>query len=146
MEFVFITVDDPRYQQALELRFGVLREPLGHARADVQFPFENESLHLIAYGEAVVCGCVMFHPESSSRGRLLQMAVAAQLQGRGLGRMLVRRLEGELERRGFDEVTLHARAPVVRFYERLGYAVYDEPFCEVGIEHRHMRRRLAALA
>jgi predicted GNAT family N-acyltransferase len=33
---------------------------------------------------------------------------------------------------------------VVPFYERLGYAVYGDPFEEVGVPHRHMRRALAA--
>ena len=40
------------------------------------------------------------------------------------------------------EVTLHARANVVGFYERLGYSAQGDPFLEVGIPHRHMRRAL----
>jgi hypothetical protein len=32
--FRFITVDAPDYRQELELRFRVLREPLGHRRED----------------------------------------------------------------------------------------------------------------
>ena len=68
------------------------------------------------------------------------MAVAAQRGG--LGTQLVRALEAELRERGFTHVHMHARADAVGFYERLGYAVYDEPFIEVGIVHRHMQRTL----
>jgi len=143
MELRFIRTGDALYSDELELRFRVLREPLGHARSDVPFAFEDDSLHLIALDESArVVGCVLFHPEAPATGRLFQMAVAPAQQGRGLGRQMVHTLEAELARRGVREVHLHARANVVPFYERLGYAVIGEPFVEVSIPHRHMRRAL----
>jgi ribosomal protein S18 acetylase RimI-like enzyme len=142
MGLLFITPGDALYAQELELRFRVLREPLGHTRADVPFPFERESLHLVACAGTRIVGCVLFHPEDATGGRLFQMAVAPALQGQGLGRELVRALEAELLRRGLCAVHLHARAPVVSFYERLGYEVYGDPFVEVGVPHHSMRRTL----
>ncbi len=139
----FIEPAHPLYPAEQELRFRVLREPLGFTRTQVAFPFEADSLHLVAHrGEAVV-GCVLFHPEDAHGGRLFQMAVAPERQGQGLGARLVGVLEAELKRRGFTHVHLHARATVVPFYARLGYAEYGEPFTEVGIPHRHMRKTLA---
>lgn len=146
-ELRFITTDSALYEAELELRFRVLREPLGHARSDVAFAFERESLHLVALdtsagAEGIVVGCVLFHREHAISGRLYQMAVAPARQRRGLGRTLVRTLEAELMRLGVREVHLHARANVVPFYARLGYAMFGEPFVEVSIPHRHMRRAL----
>jgi predicted GNAT family N-acyltransferase len=143
MDAILIDPDHPLYGQELELRYQVLRRPLGHTRADVPFPFERESLHLVLCEEARVVGCVLFHPEDARGGRLFQMAIAPEQQGRGLGRALVERLEALLRERGLSEVHLHARAPVASFYERLGYAVYGEPFVEVGVAHVHMRRSLS---
>ncbi|HLL54443.1 MAG TPA: GNAT family N-acetyltransferase [Myxococcaceae bacterium] len=142
VDLQFIDPGHTLYQGELELRFRVLREPLGHPRSAVLFPFEKESLHLVAVEGGEVRGCVLFHPEDERSGRLFQMAVRPELQGKGVGRMLVRRLEEELSRRGFTHVHLHARAQVVPFYERLGYEVYGEPFVEVGVPHRHMQRDL----
>lgn len=141
----FIDPAHPLYAGELELRFRVLREPLGRPRESVRFPFEDRSVHLVAQVPAggPVVGCVLFHPEDARGGRLFQMAVTPALQGRGLGVRLVRAMEAELVRRGYGEVHLHARAHVVPFYERLGYAVHGEPFEEVGVPHRHMRRALA---
>ncbi|NBD10385.1 MULTISPECIES: GNAT family N-acetyltransferase [Corallococcus] len=138
----FIHTAHPLYAGELDLRFRVLREPLGHARGDVKFPFEEESLHLVAHEGGAVLGCVLFHPEDAHGGRLFQMAVSPALQGKGVGARLVRALEEELRRRGFRHVHLHARTPVVPFYERLGYALYGEPYEEVGIPHRNMQRDL----
>jgi predicted GNAT family N-acyltransferase len=140
---LLITPDHPLYAQELELRYQVLRKPLGHTRADVPFPFERESLHLVLLENARVIGCVLFHAEDARGGRLFQMAVAPERQGRGLGRTLVCQLEAELLQRGLRDVHLHARAPVAAFYERLGYAIYGEPFVEVGVPHVHMRRTLS---
>ena len=146
-ELRFITPDDALYAREVELRFRVLREPLGYRREDVAFPFDAQSLHLVALqagdtGPDVV-GCVLFHPEGDGRGgRLYQMAVRPELQGQGLGARLVRHLEAALKARGVRHVHLHARASVVPFYERLGYAVEGEPYVEVGIPHRTMARDL----
>lgn len=138
----FITPGHPLYEAELELRFRVLREPLGLPRSSVTFPFEHESLHLVAHQEGRVVGCVLFHPDSPGGGRLFAMAVSPALQGGGLGRRLVTALEAELPRRGMVSIHLHARATVVPFYERLGYTVHGEPFTEVNIPHRHMRKLL----
>ncbi len=143
-DLLFIHPGHPLYPEELELRFRVLREPLGFPRSAVAFPFEADSLHLVALQAGAVVGCVLFHPEDAHGGRLFQMAVAPPLQGRGLGARLVSTLEAELLRRGFSHVHLHARGHVVPFYERLGYAVYGEPFTEVDIPHRHMRKALAS--
>jgi len=111
-------------------------------RGTERFPFEEESLHLVALDQGVVVGCVLFHPEGGGTGRLFQMAVEPGRQGKGLGARLVRTLEGEVARRGMHEVSLHARENAVGFYERLGYAVEGEMYVETGIPHRTMRRQL----
>ena len=142
MELIFIDAAHPLYAQELELRYQVLRAPLGFDRSSVKFPFDAASLHLVALERGSVVGCVLFHPEGAHAGRLFQMAVEPSRQKTGLGARLVRALEEELLRRGFQEITLHARAHVAGFYEKLGYELYGEPFVEVGIAHRYMRRRL----
>jgi len=141
MEIQRIDLRHPLYAAEQELRYRVLREPLGIRREDVAYPLDEASLHWVGLEQGKLVGCVLFHPESAETGRLLQMAVEPALQGRGLGRQLVRALEAEVKAHGFGEVTLHARGEKVGFYLRLGYEVFGEPFVEVGIPHRYMRRR-----
>jgi ribosomal protein S18 acetylase RimI-like enzyme len=144
--FRFIGLDAPEYAQELDLRWRVLRKPLGFAPEAVAFPFEAESLHLVALDAGRVMGCVLFHPEGTETGRLFQMAVEPDRQGTGLGTTLVRALEAELARRGFREVILHARDSAVGFYARLGYAPVGPPYVEVGVPHQNMRRSLGPRA
>lgn len=141
-ELVFVAPDpnDPRYAGELELRYQVLRRPLGMGRETVRFAFEDDALHLLAVAAGdLVLGCVLFHPEDATGGRLFQMAVDPALQGRGLGARLVRHLEGHLLAKGLWNVHLHARDEAIGFYERLGYAICGPAFVEVGIGHHPMR-------
>lgn len=134
----------PEYAQEVDLRWRLLRKPLGLERDAVAFPFEAESLHLVAIEAGRVVGCVLFHPEGPATGRLFQMAVEPDRQGTGLGTRLVRALEDEVTRRGFREITLHARDTAVAFYAGLGYEPSGPPYVEVGIPHQNMRRDLPA--
>lgn len=147
LESLLLQLIDPShslYSGELELRFRVLREPLGQSRAQVLFPFEKESLHLVAVRENEVVGCLVFHPESDVEGRLLQMAVQPSLQGQGVGRSLMQHMEQVLHERGYRNLHLHARQTAVPFYAGLGYSPEGPPYTEVGIPHLNMRKLLAA--
>lgn len=141
IEYRFLDRDDPLREQALELRFLVLREPLGFSRAEVTVEGEDASLLLAAIDDGSVVACVMFTPRSPTHGKLRQMAVQPLRQGRGVGRALVRHLEQALVAEGFSEIELHARDHAVGFYEKLGYFLEGQPFVEVGVPHFLMRKR-----
>lgn len=72
-----------------------------------------------------------------------QVAVRQDLQGLGLGRELMNYAHSWVVANSpVRQVYLHARSPVVGFYENAGYTLYGEPFWEVGLEHRAMHRFL----
>ncbi len=142
MEFVFTSVGEALYEGECDLRYRVLRKPLGYGRDAVAFPFEDTSLHLVAVRDGVVVGCVLFKPDGGTGGRLFQMAVDPGLQGQGVGRKLVVRLEEHLASEGVERIELHSRHHAIGFYERLGYTCFGEPYEEVGIPHRNMEKAL----
>ena len=139
ISYKFINTNESEYDQERRLRSRILREPMGLPFGAEIFPFEDEALHLVAMNKSEVVGCVMFHPKGNS-GRLLQMAVAIEFQGKGIGKKLVHELEAKLRDDGFSEIHLHARLVAISFYENLGYSIYGEPFDEIGIEHRLMKK------
>ena len=133
---------EPLIDAELDLRRRALAEPVGLPLEGVRFAFEDSSLRLWALRNGALVGCVLFYREDERGGRLYQMAVEQAQRGRGIGRMLARQLEARVRELGVREIRLHARGPVVGFYEKLGYVPYDDPFLEVGIEHRRMRKVL----
>lgn len=127
----------------LDLRYRVLRQPLGRERGSEVYAHEADCLHYVAVDERDrVIGCVVFHPQGPHHGRLLQMAVDPSCQGQGVGRVLVDALEKSVAGEGFRRVVLHSRDHAIGFYERLGYVCFGEPYEEVGVPHRNMQRTL----
>ena len=141
MELRFIDTRSTEYPAELDLRWRVLRAPLGMGRDQVGLGREEESLHLVAVEAERILGCVL-HCKDEEGDRLRAMAVDPELQGKGVGAALLARMEEELSARGVTEVVLHARQSAVGFYERCGYAAYGEGFVEVGIPHVRMRKAL----
>ncbi len=126
IKLIFIDTKDPLYEKECELRVEVLRRPLGMGAGTEKFPFEEESLHLVAVLGDDVVGCVLFHPEENAAGRLFQMAIAAHEQKRGVGTMLVEKMEEKLGTLGYKEIRLHARDVAAEFYKRLNYEIYGD--------------------
>lgn len=73
-------------------------------------------------------------------GHIGRMAVVAPWRHRGVASALLRQLLAWALAEGHREIQLHAQSYVVGFYERHGFRVEGEPFLEVGIPHRYMRR------
>lgn len=142
--------DAELYAGERRLRFEVLRRPLGMPPGSEENAAEARLSHCVAVDSAgpdgpdEVIGCVLWLGDDDGRaGKLLQMAVAPGRQGEHVGARLVRELERHVASQGVGLVRMHARATAVGFYEKLGYEVYGEPFTEVGLPHRYMRRALS---
>ena len=74
--------------------------------------------------------------------KMRQVAVRADLQGRGVGRSLVEASEAYALSHGFERIVLHARTSAVPFYLALGYETEGDEFEEVGIPHLFMFKNL----
>lgn len=134
-----ISMQDATYQQVYDLREEVLRKPLGQSLKNDDLSNEpNETIIAAINDQDEVIGCVMLRHLSSTEVKLRQMAVATALQGRGIGRALVRQAEEVSAAAGYQTVSLHARQYAVPFYEKLGYQVQGDVFTEVGIPHLFM--------
>jgi len=142
LRWVAPDLDDPGYAGERDLRWRLLRDPLGMPPGSEVNAAEERCLHLVAEAGDQVVGCVIFRVDDGGTGQLMQMAVDTTLQGQGVGRALVAEVERRVLADGVREITLHARQVALGFYERLGYSVYGEPFTEVSIPHRHMRKAL----
>ena len=76
----------------------------------------------------------------------VQMAIAAGHHKKGLGTLLLKRVESMLHDRGFTSIELHARKYAIGFYEKLGYRTIGEECIEVTISHYKMVKNLFELA
>lgn len=130
------------YKQMVELRYQILRKPLGLDFLQEELDKEAEDILIGAFDDDKLEGCCMLSNAGNKTVRLRQMAVIAGLQGKGLGRSLMQFAENISRDMGYRKITMHARTTAVGFYEKLGYKVAGEEFTEVTIPHFTMEKAL----
>ncbi len=134
----------PAYDQAIQLRHYVLREPLGLEFSVDELSAEYDSFHLACYQMANedIIGILVLKPISDQIAKMRQVAIRPDMQSHGIGRLLVNESERFALSKNFQQIELSARMTVVPFYEKLGYISIGEPFIEVGIDHQKMVKSL----
>ena len=141
MKFKLITPDAPEYPAERLLRWEVLSKPYGIPPGSEVFPEEFQSMHLVAINEKLV-GSICFHPESLKSGRILEMAISEEYQGKRFSRQLLHRLEEMLVKRGICDVYLYARLEFEEFYSLMGYIPQEEAVVQMGLKKRLMKKNL----
>jgi len=136
----------PEYDEAVWLRYEVLRRPLGLEFTPEQLAKEYDQIHLAAYEPAGrLLAYLNLTPVDADVVKMRQVVVAPAQQGRGVGKALVAESELLAADLHFKKMTLHARQVAIPFYERLGYAIVGEPFEEVSIQHFKMEKNLEGM-
>ncbi len=114
------------FQEYYDVRYKVLREPLGLPRgSETARPPINEisGIHLYAYlpAEKKMIGAVMGFI-GKEYAKVHALGVFDEYQGCGIGKALMLALEEEFKKRGATKVYLNSRTHTERFYQKLGYA------------------------
>ncbi len=130
------------YWHGVDLRYAVLREPLGLNFTREQLLAEDKDIHIIYYTDAVAMGTLMLTPSNNGRIKMRQVAIDDQFQGAGIGSKMVEYSEAYALDHGFTIMELHARKTAVPFYQKLGYQVVGDEFLEVTIPHYKMTKDL----
>ena len=130
------------YQQMLELRYQVLRKPLGLEFTSEELDRGKNDVLLGCFDDDELQGCCMITDKGNGVAKLRQMAVRSGLQGTGIGRILLIFAETVTRDKGFKKLIMHARKSAVGFYEKLGYTIQGDEFLEVTIPHYVMEKDL----
>jgi predicted GNAT family N-acyltransferase len=143
MQILEIQFGTPEFDDAVRLRYAVLRKPLGMEYTAEQIAAEYDQYHLAAYADSgILIGYLNLTPYQNDQVKMRQVAVDPASQGSGVGKALVAASEAFAHQRGFRKMILHARETAVPFYLKLGYEIVGERFEEVTIPHFRMEKVL----
>jgi N-acetylglutamate synthase-like GNAT family acetyltransferase len=134
--------NSPEYQEMVRLRYTVLRKPLGLEFQPEELEREKEDILIGSFDEDVLLGCCLLTRVDKDTVKLRQMAVQNNLQGKGIGELIMHFAENLARDRGYKTMTMHARDSARGFYEKLGYEVFGEGFIEVKTPHHEMQKKL----
>ncbi len=122
-----IEVKIPQTQQEwdsyYDLRYRILREPLGKERGSERNEGDETATHFALFenGELLAVARLDRVDETTCQARFV--AVETHLQGKGYGKKIMTALENEAIALGYDKLILHARDYALPFYEKLGYTL-----------------------
>jgi len=131
-----------QYKQMVDLRYQILRRPLGLSFTQEELELEKDNIHLGCFDDERLEGCCMLVPIDKSTIQLRQMAVISGLQGKGIGKVLMQFAENISRDLGYKKLIMHARKTAIGFYEKLGYTKVGDEFLEVTIPHFAMQKEL----
>lgn len=131
------------YEKMVGLRNAVLRIPFGRILKPEELARDKAFTHFAAFNSAgEVLGTVLLSEHSPQEMRARQVAVRADMQGRGIGAKLLAYVEAEARKLHYPQMILYARNAAIPFYERIGYVAEGDFFEEVGMPHIMMRKML----
>ena len=130
------------YQQMVNLRYEIMRKPLGLNFSQEELAKEKNDILIGAFDEDEMMGCCILSDTKDGCVRLRQMAVQKNMQGKGIGESIITFAENLARDKGFKALTMHARDTAIGFYEKYGYKVKGDQFIEINIPHHIMEKRL----
>jgi GNAT superfamily N-acetyltransferase len=129
------------YRATLDLRYEVLRRPLGRQLSAEDSAGEEAACHLVCYHGEQIVACLVLVPRDGGDVHMRQVAVIPEMQRQGIGEALVEHAEALARQRGFRRMFLNARESAVPFYEKLGYARCGPRVDILTIPHWEMEKR-----
>jgi len=93
-------------------------------------------------GPAGIVGTARLLDKGHGTGKIGRVAILREHRGKGLGALLMQRVEQDAKAAGYTELILEAQCYAIPFYEKLGYTAEGDIFLDCDIEHRLMRKSL----
>ena len=103
---------------------------------------DSQSIQVVAIdGDDNPVGTSRMQPD----GKIGRLSVLDSWRGQGIGQKMLRVLVETAEKKGFQEVFLHAQVHAASFYEKCGFHKNGEEFLEAGIPHVKMTRNMSKI-
>lgn len=130
------------YKQMIDLRYAILRQPLGLNFSEEELIKEKENILIAAFDEDKILGCCMLVKHDRNTLQLRQMAVNNNLQGKGIGASIMSFAESISKDKGYNKIVMNARNNAIGFYEKFGYKVKSGEFIQYNTPHHVMEKIL----
>jgi predicted GNAT family N-acyltransferase len=113
--------------QIVELRYDVLRKPWNQSIETATDDLEATSINVYIEEDGKIIACGRLQNNGNGIGQIRYMAVSINHQGKGLGKLILQKLE-EATSIQLKVIELHARDNALHFYQSQGYAIKEKSY------------------
>ncbi len=114
-------------KQAQAIRVKILETEQGFAHDTNIDGLDDSADHILILDDGVPVATARLTVTDSGEGKIARIAVLGSHRGIGLGRRLIRALEGAAKARGLHTIHLEPHAHLEQFFRVLGYERTTEP-------------------
>lgn len=123
------TTTDPKLIEAIiELRYEILRKPWDKPKETATDEMEGQSVNAYIEEQGKMIACGRLQDNGGGIGQVRYMAVAEGQQGKGLGKLILNKLEEEALAMGLHTIELQARENALEFYKAQDYTIRETSF------------------
>lgn len=112
----------------IDLRYDILRKPWSQPKETSTDGMEETAINAFIEENGKIIACGRLQDNGQGAGQIRYMAVDANYQGKGLGKLIVTKLEEEALKINLRTIELQARDNAVEFYKSQGYFVKEMSF------------------
>ena len=131
-------------ESIIDLRYKILRQPWSQSKESATDGHEDTSYNAFIEdenGHAIACGRLQINDGNIAQIRY--MAVANGMQGKGLGKLILKALEDKAKELGSIKIELQARENALDFYKANNYILKEKTNLLFGvIQHYLMDKTL----
>ncbi len=132
---------EKEWEAYYDLRYRILREPLGQPKGSEQNEGDVTGEHFALYDDSVLKAIARLDHSGDRIAQVRFVAVEGSQQGMGYGRLIMEATENRAKERGDQKMILHARDYAVDFYLRLGYTVIEPSHKLFGILQHYLMEK-----
>ena len=148
MKNLNIVIREPQnfteFNEYYNLRWKILRQPLGQKIDLIKDELENKSYHLVALlDERNIIGVGRLHPLNNEKSQIRYMAISKKYQKLSVGKKILKGLELRAKTDNKKYIVLHARESALNFYINNGYKIVEKSHLLLGkIQHYLMIKKI----
>ncbi len=131
------------WEQYFDLRYRILREPLGKERGSERNEGDETGVHFALFEQGTIVGVARLDKVDHEICQVRFVAIEDNIQGKGYGKKLMNEVEQEGKRIGHKKMILHARDYALPFYEKLNYTLIGASYKLFDVlQHFEMHKNL----
>lgn len=124
-----------------DLRYRILREPLGKERGSEKNEGDETGLHFALYEDNTLKAIARLDVQDENQAQVRFVAVENGSQGKGYGRLIMLETEKKAKQLNCSKLVLHARENALEFYKGLNYKLIEKSYNLFDqIQHYYMEK------
>lgn len=119
---------EKEWEAYYDLRYRILREPLGQPRGSERNDGDATGVHLALYDGETLRAIARLDQAEPKISQTRFVAVDTSTRGKGYGRIIMEAAEQKSQEMGNEKMILHARDYALDFYLKIGYTNIEKSY------------------